>query len=618
MFAWKSFCMSLKTPLSILKTYYGYEAFRGPQASIIDDVMSGKDVLVLMPTGGGKSLCYQIPAMLRDGVGIIVSPLIALMEDQVALLQAVGIRSAYYNSSQSSKEARQVLAALHQNTIDLLYIAPERLVQASFLERLKTCQVSLFAIDEAHCISQWGHDFRPEYLALSQLKKVFPDVPLMALTATADHQTRRDIIQQLDYDPKSYIASFNRTNIHYAVTLKQQPFQQIHTFIQAQQERSGIIYCGTRATVEKVTEKLQLLGYRARAYHAGLSFEARREVQALFRYDEIDIVVATIAFGMGIDKPNVRFVIHYDLPKNIEGYYQETGRLGRDGMPARALLLYNPADSVRLRSFIHEDLSEIQQRIEHHKLNHMLAFAEATQCRRQILLNYFDEKFDKSCQLCDICDQPPDLIDVTSDAQKFISCVYRLKQRFGMMYVIDVLRGRDSEKILKNGHHRLSTYGIGKDHAIAYWRHLVWHLIHRHICVQDVEQYGVIRLTALAIQLLKGEMTVMLAMQSERTTQHQRRKQTLTALAPTSAVHDCLRSLRRKMADQEEKPAFMIFNDATLAHIASKLPRTMHELSSVHGIGQQKLVRYGEAILNAVAEGLESPSDLHKDALVEE
>ena len=387
----------MTSALDILKTYYGFEQFRVPQEEIIQDLVAGQDLLVLMPTGGGKSLCYQIPALLLPGVGIIVSPLIALMEDQVAALTTMGIRAAYYNSSLSSVAARDVLARLHANELDLLYIAPERLLSESFIERLHHCEIALFAIDEAHCISQWGHDFRPEYAALGKLKTEFPQQPIIALTATADLQTQKDIVLKLQYQPKAYVASFNRPNIYYQILPKLNPLKQIQHFLQTQTQQSGIIYCSTRASVEKLVVKLQALDYKARAYHAGLSHNERREVQSLFRYDHIDIVVATIAFGMGIDKPNVRFVIHYDLPKSIEGYYQETGRAGRDGCDARALMLFDPADGGRLRGWIHALSDENQQRVEHQKLNHVQAFATATHCRRQILLRYFNEDMAEAC-----------------------------------------------------------------------------------------------------------------------------------------------------------------------------------------------------------------------------
>lgn len=587
----------------VLKNYFGYDSFRPPQDDIVNDVVLGHDVLVLMPTGGGKSLCYQIPSLVRPGVGIVVSPLIALMEDQVAALKLQGVRAAYYNSSLTSEEARQVLAQLHQDELDLLYIAPERLISHAFLERLKECHIALFAIDEAHCISQWGHDFRPEYASLGLLKTQFPDIPVIALTATADKQTRQDIIEKLNYSPKQYIASFNRANIHYQVIPKTNPIKQIQNHLENNQQQSGIIYCGTRNTVDQVTKKLQQIGIKARSYHAGLSHLERREVQNLFRYDRIDIVVATVAFGMGIDKPNVRFVIHHDLPKNIESYYQETGRAGRDGLPASAILLYDPGDSGRLRSWILNSPMEEQRMIESNKLNHMLAFAEASHCRRQILLGYFDEQLTQACHYCDICDNPPITSDATEDARKLLSCIYRLKQNYGLTYTIDVLRGSLSEKIKQAGHDQLSTFGIGHSKPTQYWKQLAWQLIHKEYCQQDPSHFNVLKLAPKAIPILKGEETLFLTIPKHIGQPNKKKSKDKDASpTPSHPLFDQLRALRRKLADEENKPPFMIFSDATLHEMVQLIPRNEKELLSVSGVGQHKLQQYGQDFLNVLNE----------------
>lgn len=585
-----------------LKKYFGFDSFRGLQKTIIDDLIQGKDLLVLMPTGGGKSLCYQIPALVRRGVAIVVSPLIALMEDQVAALKAQGVRAAYYNSSLSTEEARQVLSQLHHEALDLLYIAPERLVHPSFLERLQQCELALFAIDEAHCISQWGHDFRPEYRALGLLKTHFPQVPVIALTATADQQTRHDIIARLNYHPTGYVASFNRPNIHYRVLLKNNPGRQLLQFLDTQPEKAGIIYCSTRNGVERLAEKLKDEGLRARAYHAGLSHDERRQVQSLFRHDEIDIVVATIAFGMGIDKPNVRFVIHYDLPKSIESYYQETGRAGRDGLPAQALLLFDPADSARLRAWIAASDNDDQQRVDTAKLNHMLAFAEAAHCRRQILLNYFDENTPAACNYCDVCDSPPRVEDATEEAQKLLSCIYRLRQSYGMSHTIEVLRGGTSDKIKEARHDQLTTYGIGRDRSAHYWKHLAWQLIHKGYCYQDISQFNVLRLTQKAIPVLRGEEQVSLTLPAKDLPAPKPGKKATTAPAFNDPLFEKLRQLRRDIAQEEDKPPFMIFSDMTLQEMVDKKPSTLMQLRNITGVGQYKLEHYGLQFLDVLKE----------------
>lgn len=556
-----------------------------------------------MPTGGGKSLCYQIPALVRPGVAIVVSPLISLMKDQVDALKANGVAAEFYNSSLGSQAARQVLARLHAHEVDLLYIAPERLLSGDFLERLSGIDIALFAIDEAHCVSQWGHDFRPEYQRLSTLRDHFPKVPLIALTATADAQTRRDIVQVLGLQQaRHHVASFDRPNIRYSVLEKHQPLKQLTAFMQKYEGESGIVYALSRKRVEQVAEKLMQHGVKAAAYHAGLPAAQREQVQEQFLRDEVHVVVATVAFGMGIDKPDVRFVVHYDLPKNIEGYYQETGRAGRDGLASEALLLSGTQDMVMARQLIEQGDNEQQKRIEIHKLNAMISFSEATTCRRRVLLNYFDEQVaEGGCGNCDICLDPPETFDAKEDAQKALSCVYRLNQGFGMKYVIDVLRGADSERIRTCRHDQLSTYGIGSERSEAEWTAIFRQLIHRGFLVQDIGNYSVLKLTAAARPLLRGELELELARPRIRERPKKSDKKRPRSDAPyDEALFDALRQLRKEIADELNVPPYIVFGDATLIHMAQLKPESEAQLLEVSGVGQTKLERFGKPFLRCI------------------
>ena len=588
--------------LNILQETFGYDSFRDNQACIIEQLTIGHNSFVLMPTGGGKSLCYQIPALLRQGVGIVISPLISLMKDQVDALQANGVNAAYYNSSLASQEARQVLAKLHTHEIDLLYIAPERLMSDEFLNRLSDIDIALFAMDEAHCVSQWGHDFRPEYARLSKLREHFPHIPTIALTATADEQTRQDIIQVLGLeDAKQYISSFDRPNICYNVLEKNQPFKQLTSFLEKHPNESGIIYALSRKRVQQVSDKLQATGIKAAAYHAGLTAAERVHVQDAFLKDDIHIVVATVAFGMGIDKPNVRFVVHYDLPKNIEGYYQETGRAGRDNLPAEALLLSGTQDMVMARRLIEQSDHAQQKRIELHKLNAMIGFSEATSCRRRILLRYFAEDMQKDCGNCDICLNPPECFDATEDAQKALSCIYRLKQSFGMKYVIDVLRGVDNERIRSRHHDQLSTYGIGADYSGYIWSSIFRQLIHHGFLFQDIANYSVLKLTPSARPLLRGDQKIKLAKpRIRKKVKPESKRKTPNNQPYDKVLFEKLRELRKNIATELDVPPYIVFGDATLIHMAQLKPCNNEKMLEINGVGQIKLERFGDAFLDCL------------------
>jgi len=590
-----------------LRQVFGLHEFRPHQREIIEDLIDGRDVFVLMPTGGGKSLCYQLPALHRPGVAIVVSPLISLMKDQVDGLAATGVRAGYYNSSLDAASARRVLARLHAGELDLLYVAPERLMSEEFLARLAGLTVALIAVDEAHCVSQWGHDFRPEYAALGSLREHFPGVPMIALTATADPQTRQDIVRVLQLqDAVQRVTSFDRPNIRYTVLEKHRPQEQLLHFLARQGAEAGIVYALSRKRVEQIAGHLAGHGFRAAAYHAGLGAAVRDEVQERFLRDDLQIVVATVAFGMGIDKPNVRFVVHYDVPRHIEGYYQETGRAGRDGLPAEALLLFGAQDVVVARQMLEDTANEEQRRIESHKLQAMVAFAESLTCRRQVLLGYFGEALPEPCGNCDICLDPPQRMDATEAARKALSCVYRVGSRFGMRHVVDVLRGADTERIRKLGHQRLSTYGIGQEFSDAQWMSIIRQLIHRGLLLQDIADYSVLKLTEAARPLLRGESTLELAL--PRTREKPRAR---AAKAPRSPIaleagdqplFEALRALRRRLADAQGVPPYVVFSDVTLVEMSRLKPASTQELLDITGVGQVKLERYGEAFLAAIRE----------------
>ena len=599
----------MNNPLrATLKTVFGYESFRPHQEEIIESTIRGEDAFVLMPTGGGKSLCYQIPALHRHGVAIVVSPLISLMKDQVDALVANGVAAAFYNSTLTDKESRQILAQLHSGELDLLYVAPERLMSDSFLERLRELPISLFAIDEAHCVSQWGHDFRPEYVQLGRLRGLFPGIPLVALTATADPQTRVDIIERLGLSGATcHITGFDRPNIRYTVIEKNKPFLQVTSFLESYRNEAGIIYALSRKRVEEVTQRLAAEGIRAAAYHAGLPDMERHRVQEAFLRDDLQIVVATVAFGMGIDKPNVRFVIHYDLPRSIESYYQETGRAGRDGLPAEALLLFGYGDIAISRALIENGSNAEQNRIELHKLNAMTGYAEALSCRRQALLGYFGEQREEPCGNCDICRTPPQQYDATEDAQKALSCVYRVGQRFGMGHVIDVLRGSHNQRIQSLSHDRLSTFGIGKDLSQDAWGSVIRQLIHLGYLEQDMGNYSILRLAAKSRPLLRGEERLILARPRVKMTPAKKDpKRKREGLDYNDALFQELRTLRKQLADEQQVPPFVVFSDATLAEMAAYQPVDADSFSRLNGVGKHKLGRYGTQFLQVIQRFIEA------------
>jgi len=580
-----------------LQQYFGYNSFRHNQEEIIENVLAKKDSIVLMPTGGGKSLCYQIPALVLEGITIVVSPLIALMKDQVDALKLNGVAAAFLNSSQSFSEQSSIIQQLKNNRLKLLYVAPERLLgQNGLLNYLKEINVSLFAIDEAHCISHWGHDFRPEYLVLGQLKKQFPAVPIIALTATADSLTKKDIIQKLEVtDYTVYENSFNRPNISYYIKQKRNYFNQLTDFLSEHKEDSGIIYCLSRSSTEKLAGDLRDEGYEAAAYHAGLEKNIKEENQDKFLKDEIKIIVATIAFGMGINKSNVRFVVHVDMPKNIEGYYQETGRAGRDGLPSEAILFYSASDVFKLKSFARVEGNEAQSKVMLKKLDQMAAFCETRQCRRKYLLNYFDEPAANFCGSCDVCLSEEEKTDATIEAQKLLSAVTRLQERFGINYVIDFLRGSSTTK---TEHQAIKTFGIGKDISKDQWKMYVKDMLQLGYLQQSDTEYPVLQLNEVSKQILRGEMQVMLV---KSVSVNKEIVQKSSVAEPVHAdLFKKLKAIRYDLAKEENVAAFQVFSDATLMELATYLPLTNAALAKISGFGAIKLERYGNNFLDAI------------------
>ncbi len=605
----------MSAALEILEKTFGYSEFRGQQAEVIERLAGGGDALVIMPTGGGKSLCYQIPALLRPGCALVVSPLIALMQDQVQALRQLGVRAAALNSALPAQAQRQIESALQDGELDLLYLAPERLLQPRTLAMLEAAELALVAIDEAHCVSQWGHDFRPEYLQLGELATRFPAVPRVALTATADAPTRRDIIARLQLgDAAQFIAGFDRPNIQYRIVAKDNPRQQLLRLLrEAHAGDAGIVYCLSRKKVEETAAWLCAQGFDALPYHAGLAAATREANQTRFIRDEGVLMVATIAFGMGIDKPNVRFVAHLDLPKSIEAYYQETGRAGRDGLPATAWLAWGLQDVITLRQMLESgEASDAQKRVERHKLEAMLGLCEVTGCRRRALLAYFGDQLAEACGNCDNCLDPPATWDATEAAQKALSCVYRTGQRFGVNYLIDVLRGSDDERMRRFGHQRISTFGIGADLDARAWRGVYRALIAQGLISVDYAGHGALRLAEAARPVLRGERRIQLRVEEKpqrATRSGSRRRSTQFADADQQALFDALRARRKQLADEQGVPPYVIFHDATLAEMVEQRPQSAAELGGISGVGERKLERYGADFLELLRDAAAGRND---------
>jgi len=590
--------------LPLLKQFFGFDSFRPLQEEIIRDALAGRDVLALLPTGGGKSLCFQLPALARDGLTVVVSPLISLMKDQVDALQASGVPATFLNSSLKADEARARLRGLHEGEYRLLYVAPERMMLSGFLSDLRQWNVNLLAIDEAHCISEWGHDFRPEYRRLAELRQHFPDVPLMALTATATERVRLDIVKQLHLrDPQRYVASFNRPNLSYRVMAKSKAYEQVLRFVNARANESGIVYCQSRKSAETVAARLRADGVLAKPYHAGLDANERSANQELFLRDEVRVICATIAFGMGINKPNVRFVVHHDLPKNVEGYYQETGRAGRDGLPSECLLLFSAGDAVKYSRFIEEVSDEKQRQIATTQLRQMVDFAESRECRRASLLRYFGEEFGEvNCGGCDNCLTPRETYDGTLAGQKFLSCVYRVREKsginFGINQIVEVLAGAETENIIKWNHHTVSTYGIGKELSRIEWRGIGRELIRLGYLRQVPEKFNVLQLTDQGQAALRERQSIRLT-KSVMAPKHVQPR--AGEVSCDEALFERLRRLRKRLADERGVPPYIVFSDVSLRQMARDYPANKEEFARISGVGEQKLKRFGKIFLSAIA-----------------
>lgn len=591
----------------VLQHVFGYDAFRGPQEAIVQTLIEGRDALVLMPTGGGKSLCYQVPALVRPGTAIVISPLIALMQDQVAALIQSGVRAAYLSSTLDFQETQAIESQLLDGRLDLLYVAPERLVTARMLDQLSRVKIALFAIDEAHCVSHWGHDFRSDYLGLSVLKEQFPHVPRIALTATADPRTRADIALRLGLEEaETFVSSFDRPNIFYRIVPKQKSLDQLEAFIRREHAGdAGIVYCLSRNKVEKTAESLNERGIRALPYHAGLPGHVREDNQTRFLREEGLVMVATIAFGMGINKPNVRFVAHLDLPKSIEAYYQETGRAGRDGLAANAWMAYGLADVIKLKSMLDQSgAADIHKREEKRKVDTMLALCETTSCRRQLLLAHFGEHMAEPCGHCDNCVEPVPGWEATEPARLALSAVYRTGSRYGVEYLVEVLRGEKTDRIVANGHDTLAVFGRGTDLGDKEWRSVFRQLLARGFLQPDAEGYGALQLDESCRPLLRGDVQLMLRREQARTATPKRTggRPALDIPHEDRILWEALRAKRRQLAQEQGVPPYVIFHDSTLMSILSARPRTLREMGHIAGIGDSKLERYGEAFLDVVTE----------------